>query len=90
MLKMIAQQNADLVDEVDGLKSDIKGAFDNLASVVQTTVSSIKEDTDEKCKTLADTVIKLHSKLSKLETRSKATKTPKTKPVNKQTGTGST
>ena len=77
MLKMIAQQNAGIVEELDSLKSDIKGAFDNLASVVQTSVSSIKEDTDEKCKILADTVIKLNSKFSKLETRSKAAKTKK-------------
>ena len=51
-------------------------------------MSSIKEDTNEKCKTLANTVIKLYSKISKLE---KATNTvnnaPKDKPklVKKQT-----
>ena len=80
-----------MLEELETLKKDVKGAcveIGNVMNVIEESVSSIKEDTNEKCKTLANTVIKLYSKISKL---GKATNTvnnaPKDKPilVKKQT-----
>ena len=67
ILKLVAEQNADIGEGVDGLRKELKDAFEGLAIVVEATVNSIKEDTNDKMKTLADTVVMLHSKISQLE-----------------------
>ena len=56
----MAEQNANIVEEITGLKLDIQGAFEQLVKVVDTKVGSIKEDTNDKCKLMADTVRKLY------------------------------
>ena len=56
------------------MKLDIKEAFEKLVQVVETTMGTVKNDTNEKCKTMADTVLKLYGKISKLQTRSKVLK----------------
>ena len=60
ILKLVAEQNANIVEEIGGLKMDIQGAFEQLVKVVDTQVSSIKEDTNDKCKLMADTIMKLY------------------------------
>ena len=79
LLKLVAEQNADIVDENNSMKEDIKGAFEKLVNVVDTAVSSIKNDTNNKCKTLADTVTKLYGKIENLATRTKDVENPKIK-----------
>ena len=69
MLKIIVEQNSELIEEVETLKKDMKGAFQSLADIIEATMKNIKDETEGKCKTLADTVIKLHNKISKCETR---------------------
>ena len=66
ILKIVAEQNTCIFEELEILKKDIKGAFIELANVVETCINNLKEDNNEKCKTLANTVIKLHSKVVKL------------------------
>ena len=51
----------------DQLNSDTKDAFKVLADIIEESIVSIKEDTNEKCKTLANTVMKLYSKIKKME-----------------------
>ena len=79
ILKLVAEQNADIGEGVDGLRNELKDAFEGLAIVVESTLNSIKEDTNDKMKTLADTVVMLHSKISKLESDNKRTRNLKAK-----------
>ena len=58
----------------------MKGAFKNMADIMEASVDNIKDDTEEKCKTLANTVIKLYRKISKLELASKAKNESQSKP----------
>ena len=84
VLKIVAEQNAELIEEMELLKKDIKGAFVELANVIEASIGSMKEETNDKCKTLADTVIKLYNKISKIEkapiTNTKNGKKPKATP----------
>ena len=74
IMKLVAEQNADIIDHVVNLSKDIKGAFEHLADVVESTVGTLKVDTDDKCKTLAETVVLLHGKISQLESIHKRAK----------------
>jgi hypothetical protein len=71
ILKLVAEQNAEILEQLETIKTEFTGAFDSLAVVVTESVKTIKDDTNEKCKTLADTLIKLNSKISKFESRRK-------------------
>ena len=84
VLKLVAEQNADIVEEMESMKREIKDAFDQLSGLVETTLGSIKNDTHEKCKTLADAVMMLYKKTSKVKLRTKAKGNSKTriKPVS--------
>ena len=64
-MKLVAEQNAEIIEQLETIKNEFTGAFDSLAAIVTESVSNIKEDTNEKCKTLADTLIKLNSKISR-------------------------
>ena len=75
VLKLVAEQNAEILEGMDTMKNYFREAFDNMAEVV----GGMKDDTDDKFRTLADTVIKLHSKIAKLE-GSKQTANMKDKP----------
>ena len=72
VLKLVAEQNADIVEEMESMKREIKDAFDKLSGLVETTLGSLKNDTNEKCKTLADAVMKLYEKTSKVKLRTKS------------------
>ena len=50
---------------METLKKDIKGAFYELAEVMDANMKNLKDDTNQKCKTLADTVMKMYSKMCK-------------------------
>ena len=52
MLKCVAEQNAQIIEELDTFKNVFNGAFEKLADIV----GSLKDESNEKCKTLADTV----------------------------------
>ena len=77
ILRLVAEQNADIAEEMGGLREGIKSAFENLINVVETNLASIKDDSNDKCKTLAETVIKLYEKISALETKKRRVKVPK-------------
>ena len=65
-IKMVAEQNVDMMEEVEILKKDFKGAFEKFADIVESSIAKIKEDSDNKCKVLANTIIKLHKKINRL------------------------
>ena len=69
ILKLVAEQNAEIIEELGTIKQEFTGAFEKLAEVV----SSIKNDSNDKCKTVADTVMKLYGKISKIQAKSKPT-----------------
>ena len=52
MLKCVAEQNAQIIEELDTIKNVFNGAFEKLTDIV----GSLKDESNEKCKTLADTV----------------------------------
>ena len=66
-LKIMAEQNVDLSEEVETLKKDMNGACEQLADIFESGMAAMKEDTDNKCKIMADTILKLHKKMSKLD-----------------------
>ena len=84
VLKLVAEQNADIVEEMESMKREIKDAFDKLSGLVETTLGSLKNDTNEKCKTLANAVMKIYEKTSKvkLRTKSKGNSNTRIKPVS--------
>ena len=43
-IKMVAEQNADMSEEMETLKKDFKGAFEKFAEIVETNIRIIKED----------------------------------------------
>ena len=49
------------------LKKDIKGAFVQIANIFEVGIECVKGDINEKCNTLANTVIKLYGKIAILE-----------------------
>ena len=63
---MVAEQNVDMMEEVEILKKDFKGAFEKFADIVESSIAKVKEDSDNKCKVLAATIIKLHKKINRL------------------------
>ena len=71
-LKIMAEQNVDLSEEVETLKKDMKGACEQLADIFESGMAAMKEDTDNKCKMMADTILKLHKKMSKLDLKASA------------------
>ena len=72
ILKVVAEQNTVMIEEMATLKRDIKDSFDQLTDFLQTNIGGLKEDTNEKCKTLADGVAKLYERVLK---QNKPTKT---------------
>ena len=77
-MKLVAEQNAEIIEQLETIKNEFTGAFDSLAAIVTESVSNIKEDTNEKCKT----IIKLNSKISrrKLGNDKQQTSAPRIKP----------
>ena len=65
ILKIVAEQNSAIMEEMETLKKDIKGAFYELAEVLEANIVNLKDDTNQKCKTLGDTVVKLYNKICK-------------------------
>ena len=63
---MLAEQNMDIIEEMETFKKDTKGAFEQLADIFETGMKTIKDDFENKCKTLADTFIKLYKKSERL------------------------
>ena len=61
------------------LRQDIKGALENFSGIVESSLASIKDDTNEKCKTLAEPVILMHENISKLDARTKTRREAKKK-----------
>jgi hypothetical protein len=72
ILMIVAEQNTVMIEEMATLKSDIKDSFDQLTDFLKTNIGGLKEDTEEKCKTLADGVSKLDERVLK---QNKPTKT---------------
>ena len=87
IIKVVAEQNNAILEEMENMKKDFTGAFEQLAGNLSTYLKGIKEETNDNCKTLADAVIKLHSKIAKLETIAKVILKPKsrTKAVDSKT-----
>ena len=74
ILKILAEQNAEMMEEMEQLKKDFKGAFEHLADIIETSIGNMKNDTNDKCKLLADTLMKLNNKISKGEKAAESSK----------------
>ena len=59
--------DAEMMEEMEQMKKDFKGAFEHLADIFETSIGNMKNDTNDKCKLLADTLMKLNDKISKGE-----------------------
>ena len=66
ILKLVADQNAEIIEKIDVLG----GALEKLADLV----STIKNESDDKCQVLADGIIKINAKLEKFKVKRVATK----------------
>ena len=64
LLKLVAEQNNDIIEDARRFKNDTKEGFDNLANLLETLIKS----SDKKVKTLLDTVSILTKKVTRLET----------------------
>jgi predicted component of viral defense system (DUF524 family) len=68
ILKIVTEQNSEKIEEMETLKKDLKAGFVELVNVIEASIGKLKDDTNEKCKTLADTVIKLYGSLQTWKT----------------------
>ena len=64
IIKIVAEQNANIIAEIEKLKEDTKGAFLQLAKAIDDSIGSIREETNENCKNLVDKVSKLYDRIS--------------------------
>ena len=80
-LKIVVEQNVEIIEEMETLKKDTKGAFQHMADIYEENIERMREETNEKCKTLADTLLKLYTKISNLEASYKRKKV-RTKPTS--------
>ena len=69
VMKIVAEQNSVLIEEVNSFRTEIKEAFGILANVIVETFGSIKDDTSEKCKVLVEKLSKIESKVSKFKVK---------------------
>ena len=67
----MTEQNTVIIDQIETVKEDFKESFEQLANIFEESVRNIKEDTNDKCKVLGNTLIKIYSKVSKLNNKSK-------------------
>ena len=79
LLKLVAEQNADISEDMDMLRKEFKGAFEHFADTVGAALGKIQEEANEKCKTLAETVVKLHEKMTKSKTKTEGASNVKVK-----------
>ena len=66
ILKIVAEQNTVLIEEIDFLKRNIQESFSKLNGILETSIGGLKEDTDKKCKTLSEAMSKLYERMSKI------------------------
>ena len=67
IMKIIAEHTVGILEEMETIKKDMKGAFQQMADIMEESVGSIKDDTNVKCKTLADAMLKLYGKVKKID-----------------------
>ena len=61
ILKLVADQNAEIINKIN----DLGGAFEKLVDIVNT----VKTESDDKCQILADGIMKINTKLSKFKVK---------------------
>ena len=67
VLKIVAEQTNSLMGEVASLKMETKNAMEDITATLVKCLNKINKNNDEKCKTLGNTVVKIYSKVLKLE-----------------------
>ena len=65
ILKVDAEQNTLLIEEMATIKSDIKESFDKLFERLESNVGGLKDESNTKSKALTDAVTKLSERVSK-------------------------
>ena len=65
VIKMLAEQNADLVNEMKTFKTHLQTSFDNLSRKLLRSLKNLKEDTDNKCKSMGDTMTTIQEAVKK-------------------------
>ena len=66
IMKIVAEQNANLIDEIETLKEDTKRAFNGLAIAIDESIENMREEAKDNCKSLVDTITNLSNKISVL------------------------
>ena len=61
ILKIVAEQNNAILEEMENMKNDFKRAFENFAGDLNTCLKEMREESNDQCKTLADAVMKLNA-----------------------------
>jgi outer membrane biosynthesis protein TonB len=83
-LKIVAEQNSDILKQIEMMKNDTREAFEQLAKDIEANLVAIKDESNDKCRTLGDGVKKVYQKISKLEAIAKTLLTPTSKVKNVQ------
>ena len=79
IMKIVAEQNANLIDEIETLKEDTKRAFNGLAIAIDESIENMREEAKDNCKSLVDTITNLSNKISVLGApRTRKSETAKT------------
>ena len=87
ILKIVAEQTTSLSEDVYSLKRDTKDALVAITKALDTCIDNLKNDNNEKCKVLGNTVVKLVNKISRIEkalTIKPSRDVTKTKPAEKK------
>ena len=66
-LKIVAEQNTEILEEMEQLRKDSFGAFEQIGDTLANTLKANKDENDDRFKTLAEAVTILLKKVSKLE-----------------------
>ena len=70
VLSLLAEQNVDIIEEMNSIKNDIKGSFLELAKNVEDCIKELKDDTKKKFDSTNDCLAKLHTKIVNLTANS--------------------
>ena len=65
VLKIVAEQNTLLIEEMATLKEDIKESFGKLYKHLEANAGGLRDDSNEKCKSLTEAVTRLSDRVSK-------------------------
>ena len=67
VLRIVAEQNTEILEEMEQMRKDSVGGFDQVGDTLANALKAYKDENDDKFKTMAEAVMILLKKVSKLE-----------------------